>query len=88
MIYSPLEGQGETYLNQPNTQRTPLHETNTNTLLARDAVVAGLAEGTPSIVVESVGENAIHLNPMTSEAGEEQIILSRLLELASICVTH
>ena len=56
--------------------------------LNRDAVVAGLAEGTPSIVVESVGENAIHLNPMTSEAGEEQIILSRLLELASICVTH
>ena len=54
----------------------------------RDAVVAGLADGTPSIVVESVGENAIHLNPMTLEAGEEQIILSRLLELASARVAH
>lgn len=47
----------------------------------RDAVVEQLASGSPSIIVEPVGENAIHLNPMTLEAGEEATVLNRLLEI-------
>ena len=38
-----------------------------------------LADGTPSIMVEAVGEAGLYLNPMTLEAGEEKIVLDRLL---------
>lgn len=50
----------------------------------RNAIVEQLASGTPSIIVESVAESGIHLNPMTLEAGEEDIITSRLLEIVKV----
>jgi D-glucosaminate-6-phosphate ammonia-lyase len=49
--------------------------------MGRDVLVEQLAAGDPSIIVEPVGEDGIHINPMTLEAGEEQIILTRLLAL-------
>jgi D-glucosaminate-6-phosphate ammonia-lyase len=49
----------------------------------RNALAEQLAAGEPSIIVEAVGEDGIHMNPMTLEQGEEEIILSRLLELTA-----
>jgi L-seryl-tRNA(Ser) seleniumtransferase len=51
--------------------------------IERDAIVEQLAAGDPAIIVEPVGEDNIHVNPMTLEAGEEAIILSRLLAVIS-----
>lgn len=50
----------------------------------RNAIVEQLASGYPSIIVDPVGENQMHLNPMTLEVGEETIILDRLLALVSV----
>ena len=49
----------------------------------RNTLVEQLAAGTPSIIVEAVGEDGIHMNPMTLETGEEKIILTRLRELTA-----
>jgi len=49
--------------------------------LSRNAIVEALAEGSPSIMVESTGDSGIFLNPMTLEAGEEQIVLERLIAI-------
>jgi uncharacterized pyridoxal phosphate-dependent enzyme len=49
--------------------------------ISHDALVEQLAAGTPSIMVERVGDSGIYLNPMTLQAGEEQIVLRRLLEI-------
>lgn len=49
--------------------------------LERDSIVEQLAAGNPSIIVEPTPEGGIHLNPMTLSPGEEQIILSRILEI-------
>jgi len=51
--------------------------------ISRDAVVDALAEGTPSIMVEPVGDSGLYLNPMTLEAGEEKIVLDRLLAIVA-----
>jgi len=51
--------------------------------MSRDAVVDALAEGTPSIMVESVGDLGLYLNPMTLETGEEKIVLDRLLAIVA-----
>lgn len=48
--------------------------------IGRDEAVARLAQGEPSVVVSPAGDNALHLNPMTLEPGEEAIVLQRLLE--------
>jgi uncharacterized pyridoxal phosphate-dependent enzyme len=47
----------------------------------RDAIVDHLEAGSPAIMVESVGDAGIYLNPMTLELGEERIVLDRLLEI-------
>lgn len=47
--------------------------------MTRNAVMKQLEDGNPSIIAEVVGENSIHLNPMTLNAGEEHIVLNRLL---------
>jgi D-glucosaminate-6-phosphate ammonia-lyase len=47
----------------------------------RDAIVDLLLQGDPAIAVAADGEDGIQLNPMTLEAGEEQIVLERLLEI-------
>ena len=49
--------------------------------LSRDTLVEQLASGNPSIMVAPFEENSIQINPMTLEAGEESIILKRLLEI-------
>jgi seryl-tRNA(Sec) selenium transferase len=49
--------------------------------LSRDALVEQLESGNPSIVVAPFEENSIQINPMTLEAGEESIILKRLLDI-------
>lgn len=49
--------------------------------ISRDALVEALANGNPSIMVESVGDLGLYLNPMTLEAGEEIIVLDRLLAI-------
>jgi L-seryl-tRNA(Ser) seleniumtransferase len=49
----------------------------------RDAVIVSLAKGTPSIMVEAVGNSGLYLNPMTLEAGEEKIVLNRLIEIVA-----
>ncbi len=49
--------------------------------LSRDTLVEQLAAGTPSILVAPFEENSIQINPMTLEAGEESLILKRLLEI-------
>ena len=51
--------------------------------VSRDAVVDALAEGTPSIMVEPVGDSGMYLNPWTLEAGEEKIVLERLLSIVA-----
>ncbi len=47
----------------------------------RDAVVAALEAGTPSIFVSKAGDDGIYLNPMTLADGEEEIVLNRLLAI-------
>jgi L-seryl-tRNA(Ser) seleniumtransferase len=47
----------------------------------RDALVEALANGTPPIMVQPDGDFGLYLNPMTLEAGEEKIVLDRLLEI-------
>ena len=49
--------------------------------ISRDALVESLAEGTPAIMVEAVGDSGLYLNPMTLEAGEEKIVLDQLLAI-------
>ncbi len=49
----------------------------------RDAVVDALAEGTPPIMVETIGDSGLYLNPMTLEVGEEKIVLDRLLAIVA-----
>ena len=49
--------------------------------VTRDEVIEQLKTGDPAIVAEPVAENAIHLNPMTLNVGEEKIILNRLVEI-------
>ena len=44
----------------------------------RDQVIAALWEGNPRVAVAPVDEDAIALNPQTVEAGEAEIVLSRL----------
>lgn len=51
--------------------------------ISRDAVVAQLEGGDPCIIVEPVGADGIHLNPMTLDAGEEAVVLARLLAILS-----
>ena len=51
-------------------------------------LVDQLAAGDPSIVAELVGDDGIHLNPMTLEAGEAEIILNRLQEIVASRVTR
>ncbi|HZO89430.1 MAG TPA: aminotransferase class V-fold PLP-dependent enzyme [Chthonomonadaceae bacterium] len=48
--------------------------------VSRDQVVARLAADSPSIAVASAGAEALYLNPMTLEPGEETIVLERLAE--------
>ncbi len=48
--------------------------------VSRDDVIARLAAGNPGIAVAPAGKAALHLNPMTLEPGEEQIVLERLIE--------
>ncbi len=50
--------------------------------LDRNRMVETLAAGNPSIIVEATADGGIHLNPMTLAAGEEEIVLTRLLEIA------
>jgi L-seryl-tRNA(Ser) seleniumtransferase len=49
--------------------------------LTKDEIVDRLWTGDPAIAVASTGLNSFHLNPMTLEPGEEQIVLKRLLEI-------
>src|SRR5262249_50075227 len=43
--------------------------------VSRDDVIARLEAGCPIIAVAPFGSDALHLNPMTLEPGEEQIVL-------------
>jgi hypothetical protein len=47
-------------------------------------VVEQLKNGTPAIVVDAPGTDGIHLNPMTLEAGEAEIVLARLVEITAV----
>lgn len=51
--------------------------------LSRDAVVMALQQGDPAIEVYSAAPDAILLNPMTLEEGEEMIVAQRLREVVS-----
>lgn len=44
-------------------------------------IVQALLDGDPAIAVAPMNETQFHLNPMTLEAGEEQIVLERCLAL-------
>lgn len=44
-------------------------------------ILARLESGIPSVVVASCPGEAFHLNPTTLEPGEEQVVLSRLIEI-------
>ena len=46
----------------------------------RDAIVDRLRSGSPSVAVAKAGSAAIHLNPMTLQPGEADVVLERLLE--------
>jgi L-seryl-tRNA(Ser) seleniumtransferase len=65
----------------PNEAGQPLPRCLVHVESDRNAVVEALAAGSPSIIVESVGESDLHLNPMTLEPGEAEIIRKRLLEI-------
>lgn len=47
----------------------------------RDQVVKQLESGDPIIAVASSGKDSLFLNPMTLAAGEEQIVLRRIVEI-------
>jgi uncharacterized pyridoxal phosphate-dependent enzyme len=47
----------------------------------RDEVVQQLENGSPAIMVSLAGSDGFYVNPMTLEAGEDQIVLDRLLEI-------
>jgi uncharacterized pyridoxal phosphate-dependent enzyme len=49
--------------------------------LSKDEIVAQMWAGEPGIAVASTGLDSFHLNPMTLEPGEEQVVLKRLLEI-------
>ncbi len=49
--------------------------------LSRDAIVAALRDGSPSIEVAAAGDDTLYLNPMTLADGEEQIVLDRLMAI-------
>jgi len=49
--------------------------------MSRNALVEALAKGNPAIMVESVGDSGLYLNPWTLEAGEEKIVRDRLLAI-------
>lgn len=49
--------------------------------LNKAEIVDQLWAGEPAIAVASTGTDSFHLNPMTLEPGEEQIVLKRLLEI-------
>jgi L-seryl-tRNA(Ser) seleniumtransferase len=49
--------------------------------ISRDTIVAQLEDGNPAIIVEPFEQNAIYINPMTLERGEEAIVLTRLLDM-------
>jgi uncharacterized pyridoxal phosphate-dependent enzyme len=49
--------------------------------ITRDEVVKQLAAGNPAIIVDAPGDNGIHLNQMTLEAGEAEIVLARMVEI-------
>jgi D-glucosaminate-6-phosphate ammonia-lyase len=51
--------------------------------MSRDALVDALANGTPSIMVQPDGDSGLYLNPMTLAAGEEKIVLDRLLAIVT-----
>jgi L-seryl-tRNA(Ser) seleniumtransferase len=51
--------------------------------MSRDDIVDALAKGTPSIMVQPDGDFGLYLNPMTLEAGEEKIVLDRLLAIVT-----
>ena len=46
----------------------------------RDAIVDRLRSGEPSVAVAKAGSAAIHLNPMTLQPGEADVVLDRLIE--------
>jgi L-seryl-tRNA(Ser) seleniumtransferase len=47
----------------------------------RDAILTRLWEGNPIIDVAPCAADAFYLNPMTLEPGEEQIVLTRLMQI-------
>jgi uncharacterized pyridoxal phosphate-dependent enzyme len=46
--------------------------------VSRDDIIARLEAGNPSVAVAPADRDALHLNPMTLEPGEEAIVLERL----------
>ncbi len=48
--------------------------------IGRDAVLAKLAAGDPSVLASATGADSLHLNPMTLEPGEEALVLQQLRE--------
>jgi D-glucosaminate-6-phosphate ammonia-lyase len=46
----------------------------------RDTIVDRLRSGDPSVAVAKAGSAAIHLNPMTLQPGEADVVMDRLLE--------
>jgi L-seryl-tRNA(Ser) seleniumtransferase len=49
--------------------------------MSRDDLILALRNGTPSIEVLAAGTDAIYVNPMTLQDGEDQIVLDRLLAI-------
>ena len=49
--------------------------------ITRDEVVERLMAGNPAVAVAKTGSDAIHLNPMTLEPGEDKIVAERLVEV-------
>jgi L-seryl-tRNA(Ser) seleniumtransferase len=49
--------------------------------ITRNEVVQKLLDGKPAVSVASYGENQLHLNPMTLQPGEEQIVQACLMSV-------
>ena len=49
--------------------------------LTRDQIIRRLREGEPAIAVAPAGSTGLFLNPMTLAAGEEVVVLQRLIEI-------
>jgi L-seryl-tRNA(Ser) seleniumtransferase len=49
--------------------------------LTRDAFLAQLREGDPSIALSAAGASGVYLNPQTLEPGQEEIIVARIAEI-------